>query len=127
MRDDIANRIDWIHANLFVQLPLTAAFCLFRLVLTRLLRNSLELLPFEDGEFDFVRMKGVGMAVPEDEVSNSLLSLKKVSLTTYIRNQWQSLIQVCIASFSAPLRLGFTVSLPGSCSRFEAGRIVRMY
>lgn len=31
--------------------------------------RSLDPLPFEDGEFDFVGIKGIAMGVPEDEVS----------------------------------------------------------
>lgn len=56
----IASRLKWIHGDLCV-------------ALSRLSRSansfiSLEGLPFSTNRFDFVRVSGVGLGIPEDEV-----------------------------------------------------------
>ena len=61
---DAALRIRWVHGNLYV--PLSA------IVFTRLTSSDcscrLERLPFDSDTFDFVRISGIGLGVPEDEV-----------------------------------------------------------
>ncbi|KAF7794797.1 hypothetical protein EIP86_005939 [Pleurotus ostreatoroseus] len=60
---DAALRIRWVHGNLYV--PLSA------IVFTRLTSpdcsGRLERLPFDSDTFDFVRISGIGLGVPEDE------------------------------------------------------------
>ena len=39
---------------------------------------SLEELPFPDAEFDFVRIRNIGLGIPEDEVSHKFSKLRPI-------------------------------------------------
>lgn len=62
---DLSSRIKWVQTNLYATSVLLASF--------RLCQNpfaSLNALPFASNVFDFVRIRYVGLAVPEDKVQS---------------------------------------------------------
>jgi hypothetical protein len=63
---EYARRIKWVHGNMCVP----NIFCLlaFFFFLTNPSYIRLDRLPFRSSSFDFVRISGIGLAVPEDEV-----------------------------------------------------------
>jgi len=58
--NDISDRISWVNGNLFV--PLFPPLCCIKCSV------SLDVFPFPDDHFDYVRVCRAGLAIPEDEV-----------------------------------------------------------
>lgn len=61
---------------------------------------SLEKLPFDDEEFDYVRMSRIGLGVPEDEVRLPFHIFRR-NLTVF--PQWQSLFEVKQPRYLCPI------------------------
>ena len=79
------DRIKWVHGNLCVDV----LFCLSVPLLFTDVVCSLDGLPFDDDEFDLVRMARIGQGVPEDEVGRRFRRARVVSrlLTFWISGQ----------------------------------------
>lgn len=65
----VANRIEWMHGNLCV----TPELLLVSRRRTDASASLTERLPFDDNEFDFVHIFGIGLSVPEDKVQFCIL------------------------------------------------------
>lgn len=62
---DLSSRIKWVHANLY-EILCSHFACVNPLA-------SLNALPFAPNVFDFVRIRYIGLAVPEDKVQSFML------------------------------------------------------
>ena len=62
---DLSSRIEWVHANLY-EILYSPRFT----QLTLISFASLNPLPFASNVFDFVRIRYIGLAVPEDKVQS---------------------------------------------------------
>jgi len=62
---DLSSRIEWVHENLY-EILYPPRFT----QLTLISFASLNPLPFASNVFDFVRIRYIGLAVPEDKVQS---------------------------------------------------------